>query len=119
MSYHAEAIGAGWYDLEPSFPVLILALLKVSGAGFLGVGMALDALLFLPYRRRERWARWAIPAVGLAFWIPILYVTVTVTLNTAASAPWQASLVSVVSLIAGFILSFRANSAAATAPIEE
>ncbi len=110
MSYHAEAIGVGWHGLEPSFQVLFLALLKVSGAGFVGVGVALGVLLFLPFRRRERWAHWAIPAVGLAFWVPTLYATVTVTLKTPASAPWQGNLASVMSLIVGFILSLRARS---------
>ncbi|MBW2646216.1 MAG: hypothetical protein JRE23_08575 [Deltaproteobacteria bacterium] len=105
MPYHADAIGVNWEDLEPRFQMLFLALLKGGGAGALGSGIALGIMLFVPFRRGHAWSRWAIPVVGLTGYLPVLYVALTIELNTPASPPWPLIAVSITLLIAGFLLS--------------
>lgn len=104
MSYHREAVGIDWTELPPAFQVLILALIKVTGAGWVSMGIALLILLHFAFNRGQVWAGWAIPLIGLIFYGPTLYVTTWVTLNTPGTAPWYGSLIAVIMLLGGFIL---------------
>ncbi|MGI9455259.1 MAG: hypothetical protein ACR2NU_01790, partial [Aeoliella sp.] len=38
MSYHAEAVGASWQELDAGVRTLILALLKLAGGGWFALG---------------------------------------------------------------------------------
>ena len=50
MPYHSEALGSSWSDVEPKTQVLILALMRVAGGGFLATGLAISILLIIPFR---------------------------------------------------------------------
>jgi hypothetical protein len=103
MPYHAAAVQTAWEELTPGSRVLYLASLKIAGAGFLTTGLALGLLLAIPFRRGERWARWAIPIIGLIFWTPNLYATIVMTARTPATAPWYGPLGAILILIAGHV----------------
>jgi hypothetical protein len=105
MPYHAVAIGTKWSDLGPSHRILIHALMKAAGAGFLGSAVAGAFVLFVPFRAGAGWARWAILIPGLIVGIPTLYASLTVKWGTPASPPWIAPLVGVILAAAGFLLS--------------
>ena len=105
MPYHAEALGQTWRDLSPALQILLLALMKATGGGLLASGIAHATLTFIPFRRGERWALFAVPAVGLVVSGSALWATLTVLTGTPASPPWQAALVGVVLSCLGFILS--------------
>ena len=104
MPYHSAAIGVEWAVLSSETQVLYLALLRVAGGGWIGIGVAMMILLWIPYRRKEGWASGAIAAVGLIFYLPTLYATVLVTVNTPATAPWYGNVAAVASLLIGFAL---------------
>jgi hypothetical protein len=106
MPYHAVAVGQSWPEVDPAFQVLILALMRVAGGGFLAAAVAMGILLFKPFRQGRRWAYWAIPAVGLISTLSSLYATAYVTWNTPASPPWIAAGLGVLLLCTGFILSW-------------
>lgn len=105
MPYHAIAVEQSWNEVEPAFQVLVLALMRVAGGGWVATATAIALLLFIPYRQGQGWTRWAIPAVGLPASLASLYATVSVTLNTPASPPWQAAALGVGLLAIGFLLS--------------
>jgi hypothetical protein len=108
MPYHAVAVGHSWPDVDPAFQILILALMRVAGGGFLTTACAIGFLLFKPFRQGRRWAYWAIPAVGLISTLSSLYATAYVTSNTPASPPWIAAGLGVLLLCTGVILSWPA-----------
>ncbi|MEC4817368.1 MAG: hypothetical protein SAK29_29460 [Scytonema sp. PMC 1069.18] len=85
MSYHAVAVEREWSAVDPNFQILILALMKVAGGAWLATAGAMIVLLFKPFREGERWALWAIPAVGLTVTATSLYVTLYVAANTSAT----------------------------------
>jgi len=107
MPYHAAAVGTAWEDLTPGSRVLYMASLKIAGAGFLTTGLALGFRLAVPFWRGERWARWAIPVIGLVFWVPNLYATIVMTVQTPATAPWYGPVAAILTLTAGYILSLE------------
>lgn len=107
MPYHAVAIGATWKDLAPAYRILILALMKSAGAGFLGCSIGGLFILFIPFRSGFPWANWAMLIGGLVVTIPTLYATLTVRWYTPASPPWVAPLIGMLLAVAGFALSTK------------
>jgi hypothetical protein len=101
LPYHRDAIGADWNALDTGTQAVLRALVHVGGAGWLACGIALLVLAWIPVRRGERWALWATPVIGLAFWVPNVWATVEVTVRSAATAPWYGSVVAVGLLVAG------------------
>lgn len=105
MPYHATAISMKWSDLNSNLQALILALLRVSGGGMLATSLSISILLFIPFRKGELWAIWAIPIIGLGGAIPTLYATLLVKFNTPASPPWFAAITIIILFLIGFIFS--------------
>lgn len=106
MPYHAVAVGHSWSDVDPAFQILILALMRVAGGGFLTTAVAMGIMLFKPFRQGRPWAYWAIPGVGLISLLSSLYATAYVTRHTPASPPWIAAGLGVLLLCTGLILSW-------------
>lgn len=74
MPYHAAVAGSAWRDIDPRMQVLVLAMMKVMGAGNIAVATAL--LLFAwQAAKGVAWAGWAALAVGACLWVPTLYAT--------------------------------------------
>jgi len=91
--YHAAASGLEWGDLAPGLQSVILALLRVGGAGWLAGAIALIVLLAVPFARRdEAWSYVAIPVISLTFWGITLATTLRVAMTTPATPPWKGSL---------------------------
>ena len=105
MPYHAVAVGKSWSEVDPAFQILILALMKVSGGGFLAAGFTIVILLFKALRKRLRWSYWVIPIIGLIVSLSSLYVTINVAQNTPATPPWMAAAMGTILLIVGFLFS--------------
>lgn len=107
MSYHAIAVGKTWDQVDPAFQILLLALIRVVGGAWIATALAMGILLFIPFRQNMRWARWAVPVVGLVAELTALYVTLSVTMNTPATPPWKGVVFIMVLLVAGFVFSLE------------
>jgi len=105
MPYHASAVEQNWTEVNPAFQILILALMKAVGGGWLSASIAIIILLFKPFKQGIRWTYWAIPAIGLPAMLVNLYVTINVALHTPGSPPWALAALGIILLLVGFILS--------------
>jgi hypothetical protein len=105
MPYHAVAVGQSWAEVNPSFQILILALMKVTGGAWLATALGVGILLFIPFKQGKRWTYWAIPAIGLPTSLTSLYATLYVARNTPASPPWIAAACGTLLLVIGFLFS--------------
>lgn len=112
MPYHRDAIGLGWGELHPRVQTLLLGLMRTAGGGFLASSLAMLLLLAFPFRRGERWARWAVPAVGVAVAAPALYVALLLRARTPASPPVLVVAVGLGLIGLGLVLSMVAARAA-------
>jgi hypothetical protein len=108
MPYHATAAGAAWSDLAPGLRVLILALIRGVGGGFLALGIALSVLLLGPFRDGDRWAQWAIPVIGFSAALPTLLGVHLIRTRTPARPPWVLAALSVGALIGGVVATVAA-----------
>lgn len=90
LSYHAAAYGQAWSEVPARLQLLYLTMVKAIGAPTLVAGLAVGVILFIPWRRGERWARWAVPLLALAWGIPMLAIAMYVQGATGAATPWPA-----------------------------
>jgi hypothetical protein len=92
MPYHSAALEAGWEQLSGSHQGFVLGVIKGMGAGSVTVSAAILVLLWFPYRRGERWARWATPLLGILFTMLTAYAAFTIDRLTPADTPWRETL---------------------------
>lgn len=104
MPYHRVAIGIPWEQLSTGMQAVLQGLIKVSAAGFLVTGISFVALLIIPFRRGDQWAKWLIPILGSVWNIIGIYVTIMIAMKTPAVTPWPAAIAAMVLLIVAFIL---------------
>lgn len=105
MPYHEAAIGVNWEQLSPPLKIILLALVRAAGAGFLGVGAAISCLVIFAFRQGTIWVRYILPLEIWILYVPLLYVTFHVKMNTAGSPPCYLVLASLVMTVPAFILS--------------
>ena len=105
MTYHQRVIGVGWNDLDPGFQTMILMLLKGTGLGDLVTGIAMGILLLIPFRRGEKWVRWALPLIGLSSLLPTAGGALFLSISTGTWTPWPVLVVANVIIVAGFFFS--------------
>ena len=91
MPYHSEALGVSWDELSPHYQGFVLGVIRAMGAGSVSVSLAVLIILFIPFRRGERWAMWAVPLIGMTFTLLTAYAAYTIDVRTPASTPWQAT----------------------------
>lgn len=105
MPYHHQAIGIDWEDLGPGLQVMLINFVNFAGAGFITGSLSCLIMLLIPFRRGELWAKWAIPLLLIVFNVFCLYVSATVSAETGASTPWPLSIVTIIVLLAAYIVS--------------
>lgn len=107
FAFHGDVIQMAWSDLELPFQTLYLGMMRTEGAGYLAAGLAMAILLLIPFRQNARWATWAIVSVGIVEHLPTFLATLHVARTTAASPPWIATGLLMVSLVCGLILALQ------------
>lgn len=105
MPYHAEALCLSWSEVEESMQVLILALMRAVGGGFLATGLAISILLLVPFRAGNIWAIYTVPAISLCSVLGSLYATLLVKTKTPGTPPVFLSFLALMLTIVGFIFS--------------
>lgn len=105
MPYHHQAIGINWEDLGPGLQVMLKNFVNFAGAGFITGSLSCLIMLLIPFRRGELWAKWAIPLLLIVFNVFCLYVSATVAAETGASTPWPLSIVTIIVVLAAYIIS--------------
>jgi hypothetical protein len=106
MPYHAVAVGMEWDEVARPFQVLILALMKVSGGGWLAVSVGLVIFSVLSYKNNRFRTDLAASLLGWAVLGPTLYATLFVRANSPATPPWYIAAIAIGVLIVSLILAF-------------
>jgi hypothetical protein len=101
MPYHEQYIGMQHEQLEPRVAALMLFFMKDMGVNFLALAVALGLLVRIPFRRGEPWARWAIGAVALTAFLPLLWITLSIGLHT----PWWLVSIGIVAVTVALLIS--------------
>jgi len=106
LPFHEEAAGRPWEELDPGVRSVILALLRVSGLGFLVVASLLLSLPVAIYCTRSLYLTLVIPCVSLLFCLGLFFVNFRLSARTGARTPWKGALLAALWLLVGMGLSF-------------
>ena len=101
MPYHADAVEKSWNDLDQKTRVLIIALMRVAGGGWMASSIAIGIWMYVFILEGEQLASLAMTITGLAVCIPTLLATLIVKRRTKANPPVFAVLIAIVLLLAG------------------
>ena len=104
MSYHAEAVGASWQELDAGIRSLILALLRLAGGGWSALGVITIALAWFAFKTRDAVARFTLPITGLLSWSASSVATWGAYQTTGASTPWMPSLAMIGLALMAFVI---------------
>ena len=96
LSYHAQAVGAPWQEVDPDTQTLILALMKVAGGGWSTLGFFTIVLAVMAFRTSSAVARWTMPAGTIILYFASFTATWGVAQATGAATPWGPSLAMIV-----------------------
>ena len=103
--HHLQAMAVQWEDVQPGVQLMFLAALRTAGATGLVAVLSIGVILFIPFRRGERWARWATPALCIAAVIPVIATGFWVAAKTGASVPRVPLVICGFLALSGFLLS--------------
>ncbi|RWU03272.1 hypothetical protein DWB63_11750 [Pseudodesulfovibrio sp. S3] len=93
MPYHLEAIGVPWETLPETLRFMFLLFMNGVGVGFICVSAAMLVMLFVPFRRGERWADLTLPGIGLAVSGMLVVMMCSIMQHTTARPPMTMVLV--------------------------
>jgi hypothetical protein len=106
MPYHVDAVGKSWNELDREIRVLIIALMRVVGGGWLASSMAMGIFLYLLFLKGIELSAMALCLTGLAVTIPTLIATLIVRTRSNGHPPAGAAILAIVLLLAGTALYF-------------
>ncbi|MBN2175086.1 MAG: hypothetical protein JW731_13210 [Bacteroidales bacterium] len=106
MPYHAIAVDIPWEELTPGIQVLILALMRVAGGGWLATSVSITFFLVARKKYKSPFFSYALVLVGISALVPTLIATLFVKFNSPANPPWIAAVLGIAILIVGLILDF-------------
>ena len=104
MPYHAHAIERSWSELDRELRVLIIALMRVVGGGWLASSLAMSIFMYHYMLNGDLFSSTALVFNGLAVCIPTLIATLIVKNRTKANPPVFAAILAIVLLLAGLAI---------------
>jgi len=104
MSYHAQAVGASWQELDPGVRTVILALMKLAGGGWCAIGVLTIVLALAAFKSSSVVTRWVLPMGTVIFYLGSLTATWGVYRATGAPAPWGSSLAMIMLALAALVI---------------
>jgi hypothetical protein len=106
IEFHEKAANVQWEDIDKPLQSVILALMKVSGLGFLVVAMLLLIFPVVNYFMQNEFIKYSIPVIALIYCSGLFLVNFYLHKQTDSETPWRGSLIVVISISAGIFISF-------------
>ncbi len=103
MPYHLIAMGKRWDELEQETRIILLALMRAAGAGYLAVSVATGCLVIGGLRRHYAWANVTLLLMFAALLLPLTFVMYSVRCRTPGRPPIGASAIGMAVTVVAFV----------------
>jgi hypothetical protein len=105
LPFHEAAYGKNWEDVDLKLQPVIIALMKISGLGFLMVAILLSAFLVYNYFMPDSFLKYSIPLVALFFCTGLFIINYNLFKISKAETPWKKSLYAMIIIIISIVIS--------------
>ena len=105
LPFHQEAYGKNWESIDVNLQLVFLALLRISGLGFLVIAFLLLSTPFFNYVNPNFYFQFFIPFIALIFSIGLFIFNFFLFKRTKAKTPWKNSLYAIMVISICIILS--------------
>jgi hypothetical protein len=105
LPFHEEAAGKAWDTIDKPLQYVILTILRISGLGFLVVGLLLIIFPCINYYRPDTFVKYSIPVIALIYCIGLFLFNYNLYKKTGANTPWIGSIVAMVIISIGIAAS--------------
>jgi hypothetical protein len=104
LPFQEQAAGGQLDKLDPRLRAVILALMKVAGAGFLAVAILLLVVPAFNYIAPSPFLAYTAPGIALIYCAGLAVINYSLYKKTKAETPWKKSLVAIALLVAGMVV---------------
>ena len=105
LVFHEKAAATEWTEIENRLQNVILALLKISGLGFLVTALLLLIFPIVNYFVQDEFIRYSIPFLAFIFCSGLFIINFSLYKQSKSMTPWKGSLFALIAIITGIILS--------------
>ncbi|VVB61054.1 Uncharacterised protein [uncultured archaeon] len=105
LPFHEDASRISWEYIDKPLQLVILTILKISGLGFFIVGLLLVIFPIVNYVLSDYFVQYAIPIISLLYCFGIFIFNYNLHKKTEANTPWKATLIALLIIIIGLIIS--------------
>jgi hypothetical protein len=109
LPFHEKASGIPWEEIDHRLKQVILAMLRLSGLGFLIVALLLTVMPIVTFYNPDSFFTYAIPLLGLFFCTGLFAINFKLYRNTGSETPWRESLYAMSCILAGIVLSLYSS----------
>jgi hypothetical protein len=106
IKFQEEAAAKQWEEIEKPLQFVILALIRISGLGFLVIALLLLIFPIINYFRHDNFIKFSIPLVSSIFCLGLFLINYFLHKNTKSETPYRGSLIALTGILSGIILSF-------------
>jgi hypothetical protein len=105
IPFHEQAAGRPLDNLDMPLQHVIIALMRVSGLGFLVMALLLCILPIVNYFRPDAFAKYAVPVLAFIYCSGLSMANFYLFKQTQAKTPWKGSLVAMLIIMIGIVIS--------------
>jgi len=105
LPFHEEAAGTSWESIDARLQNVIITILRISGLGFLTIFLILAVFSIINYFKPDPVIKFSIPAISLIYCFGLFLFNFQLFKQTKAKTPWLGSLIAMIMILAGFIIS--------------
>jgi hypothetical protein len=105
IPFHEKAAGKSWEQVDEGIQKVIIALMRVSGLGFLVVSLLMILFPIANYYLHNTFITYAVPLISLVYCFGLFLINYQLYSRTGAETPWKRSLYAVAVILLGFVIS--------------
>jgi hypothetical protein len=105
LPFHGQAAGMSWDTIDRSLQFVVIALMRVSGLGFLVIALLLMISPIINYFNSHIFLKYGMPVIALMYCIGLFVINFALYKKTKAPTPWKGSLYAGLIIFTGIVIS--------------
>ena len=104
LPFHEEAYGKPWETVDLKLQSVILTILRISGLGFLVVGLLMTIFPIVNRFKVDSFSEFGVPATAIIYSLGLFIFNYQLYKKTNASTPWKGSIIIAIVVLFSLII---------------